>query len=101
MQQVLHGNINNIMNEGNEFKRHGTILSARLNLLSSMVGGGCLSLPLAFHQTGSLFVGPIILVLTSLMAQQSILFLIKAGVYSATSSESNRFNTTASKEWYS
>ncbi len=79
----------------NENKRQGTISSARLNLLSSMVGGGCLSLPLAFHQTGSLFVGPLILVLTAVLAQQSIIFLIKAGVFSTTSRETDRFNHTA------
>jgi len=50
-----------------------------------MVGGGSLSLPLAFHQTGNLFMAPVILIITSILAQQSILFLIKAGVYSTTS----------------
>ena len=50
-----------------------------------MVGGGSLSLPLAFHQTGNLFMAPIILIITSILAQQSILFLIKAGVYATTS----------------
>jgi len=70
------------LNGGNENKRQGTISSARFNLLSSMVGGGSLSLPLAFHQTGNLFIAPILLVITNLLAQQSILFLVKAGVYS-------------------
>ena len=69
-------------NENDNNKRQGTISSARFNLLSSMVGGGSLSLPLAFHQTGNLFVAPILLVLTSILAQQSILFLVKSGVYS-------------------
>ncbi|KAL7539309.1 hypothetical protein ACHAXR_009173 [Thalassiosira sp. AJA248-18] len=78
---------NNIGNECNENKRQGTISSARFNLLSSMVGGGSLSLPLAFHQTGNLFVAPILLVVTSILAQQSILFLVKAGVYSTASAE--------------
>lgn len=63
-------------------KRRGTISSARFNLLSSMVGGGSLSLPLAFHQTGNLLVAPVLLVVMALLAQQSILFLVKAGVYS-------------------
>jgi len=63
-------------------KRQGTISSARFNLLSSMVGGGSLSLPLAFHQTGNMFMAPILLVITSVLAQQSIYFLVKAGIYS-------------------
>jgi len=73
-------------------KRQGTISSARFNLLSSMVGGGSLSLPLAFHQTGNLFMAPVILIITSILAQQSILFLIKAGVYSTTSNREQRAN---------
>ena len=68
--------------EQDENKRHGTISSARFNLLSSMVGGGSLSLPLAFHQTGNMFMAPILLVITSVLAQQSIYFLVKAGIYS-------------------
>jgi amino acid permease len=74
-----NGTVNNDINEN---KRQGNISSARFNLLSSMVGGGCLSLPLAFHQTGNLLVAPILLVVTSVLAQQSILFLVKAGAYS-------------------
>jgi len=73
-------------------KRQGTISSARFNLLSSMVGGGSLSLPLAFHQTGNLFMAPVILIITSILAQQSILFLIKAGVYATTSNREQRAN---------
>lgn len=79
------------MNNEDENKRQGTISSARLNLLSSMVGGGCLSLPLAFHQTGNLFLGPLILIVTGILAQQSILFLIKAGTYSTTSNNPTEF----------
>lgn len=65
-----------------ENKRQGDISSARFNLLSSMVGGGSLSLPLAFHKTGNMFMAPMLLVITSVLAQQSIYFLVKAGVYS-------------------
>ena len=68
--------------EQNENQRRGTISSARFNLLSSMVGGGSLSLPLAFHQTGNLFMAPFLLLVTSFLAQQSINFLVKAGAYS-------------------
>lgn len=63
-------------------RRQGTISSARFNLLSSMVGGGSLSLPLAFRQTGNMFMAPLLLIITSIVAQQSIYFLIKAGIYS-------------------
>jgi amino acid permease len=52
-----------------------------------MVGGGSLSLPLAFHQTGNMFVAPLLLFATGAVAQQSIIFLIKAGIYSTGSSE--------------
>ncbi|KAL7464887.1 hypothetical protein ACHAXS_005221 [Conticribra weissflogii] len=66
----------------NENLRQGTISSARFNLLSSMVGGGSLSLPLAFHQSGNAFIAPLILFFTAVVAQRSILFLIRAGIYS-------------------
>mmetsp|Transcript_28497 Transcript_28497/g.57137 ORF Transcript_28497/g.57137 Transcript_28497/m.57137 type:complete len:589 (+) Transcript_28497:128-1894(+) len=77
--------IDGTVNE-NENLRQGTISSARFNLLSSMVGGGSLSLPLAFHQSGSTFIAPLILVSTAALAQRSILFLIRAGIYSTTGS---------------
>ena len=80
------------MSSENNDKRQGTISSARFNLLSSMVGGGSLSLPLAFHQTGNLFVAPILLIVTNLLAQQSILFLVKAGIYSTTSNNRDTQN---------
>mmetsp|Transcript_27201 Transcript_27201/g.56661 ORF Transcript_27201/g.56661 Transcript_27201/m.56661 type:complete len:576 (+) Transcript_27201:217-1944(+) len=79
--------VSNIGDEDNDNKRTGTISSARFNILSSMVGGGSLSLPLAFHQTGNLLVAPILLVVGSVLAQQSILFLVKAGVYSTENRE--------------
>lgn len=68
--------------EGGGGERTGTVSSARFNLLSSMVGGGSLSLPLAFRQTGNLLVAPLLLVVTSVLAQQSILFLVRAGAHS-------------------
>ena len=42
--------------------RTGTSLSAALNLLSSMIGGEILTLPLAFSQAGNGLVGPLTLV---------------------------------------
>lgn len=81
---------NNTTND--ESQRQGTISSARFNLLSSMVGGGSLSLPLAFHQTGNMFVAPLLLIATGVIAQQSIMFLIKAGIYSGGSCDSGEHN---------
>lgn len=83
----IDGNVTN-----DESQRQGTISSARFNLLSSMVGGGSLSLPLAFHQTGNMFVAPLLLIATGAIAQQSIMFLIKAGIYSTGESETGEDN---------
>ena len=47
--------------------RIGSISSARFNILSTMVGGGCLSLPLAFEQSGNALVGPLMLLLTGVI----------------------------------
>ena len=47
--------------------RRGTIPSARFNILSTMVGGGCLSLPLAFQQSGNSLIGPLILLVVALI----------------------------------
>uniref|UniRef100_A0A7S2H3F0 Amino acid transporter transmembrane domain-containing protein n=1 Tax=Helicotheca tamesis TaxID=374047 RepID=A0A7S2H3F0_9STRA len=65
-------------NDGDNNTRQGTIMSARWNLLSSMVGGGTLSLPLAFRQMGIAFLGPLLLILVALCVQFTIIFLIKA-----------------------
>lgn len=45
--------------------RQGTTASARFNMWSTMVGGGCLSLPLAFQKTGNALGGPLLLLLTA------------------------------------
>lgn len=42
--------------------RQGTTASARFNMLSTMVGGGSLSLPLAFSKSGNALFGPVFLV---------------------------------------
>lgn len=62
--------------------RRGTITSARFNILSTMVGGGSLSLPLAFHQAGKMFLGPLLLIFIAYMVKQSIYLLIDAAVLS-------------------
>jgi amino acid permease len=76
--QFLHddetsGTIHNVNGDGDNVDddsdnvRIGTISSARFNVLSTMVGGGCLSLPLAFQKSGNALVGPIMLLVTALM----------------------------------
>ncbi len=47
--------------------RIGSISSARFNILSTMVGGGCLSLPLAFQQSGNALIGPLMLLITGVI----------------------------------
>lgn len=50
-------------------ERRGTIMSARLNILSTMVGGGSLSLPMAFHKSGNALMGPIFIILVAASAE--------------------------------
>jgi len=59
-------------------ERVGTISSARFNILSTMVGGGSLSLPLAFQKTGNLFFGPIMLLATAVVSEFCFKLLISA-----------------------
>jgi amino acid permease len=49
--------------------RKGTIASARFNMLSTMVGGGSLSLPLAFYKSGNGLVGPLMLIVVALLTE--------------------------------
>lgn len=62
--------------------RKGTLSSARLNILSTMVGGGSLSVPLAFHQAGNAFLGPLLLILFAFLVTQSIHLLVNAAILS-------------------
>ena len=50
-------------------ERKGTIMSARLNILSTMVGGGSLSLPMAFQKSGNAFMGPLFIILVAASAE--------------------------------
>jgi amino acid permease len=63
-----------------ESKREGTLTSARFNILSTMVGGGSLSLPLAFYQAGNVFTAPLLLLAIAFLAQCSIHFLVQASL---------------------
>jgi len=53
--QQVDRNDNNNNNGGGEgvAGRQGSIASTRFNILSTMVGGGSLSLPLAFQKSGN------------------------------------------------
>lgn len=77
-------------------ERQGTISSARFNILSTMVGGGSLSLPLAFHQTGNGVLAPILLCIFAYLVQHSISCLIQAGICSSTTTRNNGTNSTPS-----
>jgi len=60
--------------------RIGTISSARFNILSTMVGGGCLSLPLAFQQSGNALIGPLMLLATGAVTQFCFRNLVASAV---------------------
>ena len=62
-------NNNNDANEDTSLERIGTTSSARFNILSTMVGGGSLSLPLAFYKSGNALVGPLLLLLTAVVTE--------------------------------
>jgi amino acid permease len=46
-------------------ERMGTTASARFNILSTMVGGGSLSLPMAFQKAGNGLLGPLLLLIVA------------------------------------
>jgi amino acid permease len=52
-------------NDQQQQLRTGTISSARFNILCTMVGGGCLSLPMGFQKTGNALLAPCFLALTA------------------------------------
>ena len=56
--------------------RNGTISSARFNILCTMVGGGCLSLPMAFQKTGNGLLGPSMLALTAVLTDACFRMII-------------------------
>ena len=62
-----------------EDMRQGTVLSASINILSTMVGGGSLSLPLAFTQAGIGAVAPITLVVIAISSEFCMHCLVEGG----------------------
>lgn len=69
-----------VSSRADESKREGTLTSARFNILSTMVGGGSLSLPLAFYQAGNVLTAPLLLVAIAFLVQYSIHFLLQASL---------------------
>lgn len=67
--------------EHGEGERIGTISSARFNILSTMVGGGCLSLPLAFQQSGNSLLGPVLLIVVGMITEFCFRLLVASAVY--------------------
>jgi amino acid permease len=83
------------LNHAEEEERQGTISSARFNIWSTMVGGGSLSLPLAFAKTGNLLVGPVLLISTAWLTQFCFGVLLDAArLVSPSSSDSLDPTTT-------
>ena len=62
--------------------RKGTLTSATFNILSTMVGGGSLSVPLAFHQAGNAFLGPLILIFIAFLVKNSVHLLVNSAILS-------------------
>ena len=57
--------------------RVGTTSSARFNILATMVGGGSLSLPMAFAKSGNVLTGPILLILSAIMSEFCFRIMVK------------------------
>ncbi|KAG7341320.1 transmembrane amino acid transporter [Nitzschia inconspicua] len=83
-QGTLVGHPNNHHNDDenpSDEVRIGTISSARFNILSTMVGGGCLSLPLAFQQSGNALTGPLMLLGTAVLTDFCFRLLVATSVH--------------------
>jgi len=69
---------NDAAGSADDGERKGSTSSARFNILSTMVGGGCLSLPLAFQQSGNALIGPILLIVAALLADFCFRLLVES-----------------------
>jgi amino acid permease len=67
---------------GNEQGPHGTISSACFNMWSTMVGGGCLSLPLAFVKSGNALLAPLLLIGTAGLSYFCFAILVQSSRWS-------------------
>lgn len=57
--------------------RLGTTSSARFNILATMVGGGSLSLPLAFAKSGNILIGPVLLIVMAAMSEYCFRIMVE------------------------
>jgi amino acid permease len=94
-----HGNNNNDNNNNgstNNNRRVGTTASARFNILSTMVGGGSLSIPLAFQKTGNGLLAPLLLLCTACLTQFTFDLLIHSSraLSAVSASTAQRGNVT-------
>jgi len=74
--QVILGNGTN--DEENSMIRLGTTSLARFNILSTMVGGGSLSLPFAFAKSGNILVAPLLLFVIAALSEYCFRILVQA-----------------------
>jgi hypothetical protein len=57
-------------------QRMGTTAGARFNILSTMVGGGSLSLPMAFQKAGNGLMGPLLLLIVAVITNYCFHILV-------------------------
>ena len=84
-------------NTNHHQRRQGTIRSARFNILCTMVGGGCLSLPMAFQKTGNALGGPLCLLVTAGVTEYCFRIILVACTRSSTSTSTRRTSTTTTQ----
>jgi len=72
------GDNDDFITEDTVTERVGTTSSARFNILSTMVGGGSLSLPLAFKKSGNVLMAPILLLVTAVVTEFCFRLLIRS-----------------------
>ena len=79
-------------------RRTGTISSARFNILSTMVGGGSLSLPLAYQQAGPGLLAPLLSIGIAIVVDKTVHFLLQAGLRSTISSTQHQHQQSLSQQ---
>lgn len=64
--------------QNGDLERNGTTSSGRFNILSTMVGGGSLSLPMAFQKSGNALLAPILLIGTAMITEFCFRLLVRS-----------------------
>jgi len=80
-QNSLAESFNDVIDTLNPMKeppKEGTVKSSIFNLVSTIIGGGVLSLPYAFRETG-MVLGSLILIFVALMSTYSAILLVACG----------------------